>query len=99
MPEVAAPFWCEFNRAFLHTQEANRRKFPPRDPAMKTSDKRTTAELLIATIEAAIARGCRHYSERGELLATTLEVLECLQREGFVTVEEPGMLADERVRP
>ena len=47
--------------------------------------------LLIATIEAAIARGCKHYSERGELLATTLAVLECLQREGFVTVEEPGI--------
>ena len=41
-------------------------------------------------IEAAIARGCRHYSESGELLATTLAVLECLQREGFVTVEKPS---------
>ena len=29
--------------------------------AMKTSDKRMTAELLIVAIEAAIARGCRHY--------------------------------------
>ena len=29
----------------------------------------------------------RHYSESGELLATTLAILECLQREGFVTVE------------
>jgi hypothetical protein len=48
------------------------------------------AELLIATIEAAVTRGCRHYSEKGELLATTLAVLECLQREGFVTVEKPG---------
>jgi hypothetical protein len=47
-------------------------------------------ELLITTIEAAIARGCRHYSESGELLATTLAVLECLQREGFVTVEKPS---------
>jgi hypothetical protein len=56
--------------------------------------KRATAELLIATVEAAIARGCRHYSESGELLAT-LAVLECLQREGFVTVEEPGRLAGE----
>jgi hypothetical protein len=53
-------------------------------------NRRATAELLIATIEAAIARGCRHYSESGELLATTLAVLECLQREGFVTVEEPA---------
>ena len=58
--------------------------------AMKASDKRATAELLIATVEAAIARGCRHYSERGELLATTLAVLDCLQREGFVTVEKPS---------
>jgi hypothetical protein len=57
---------------------------------MKWNDKRATAELLIATVEAAIARGCRHYSEKGELLATTLAVLECLQREGFVSVEEPG---------
>ena len=43
-----------------------------------------------AGTSAAIARGCRHYSEKGELLATTLAVLECLHREGFVTVEEPG---------
>jgi len=57
---------------------------------MKSSDRRATAELLIATIEAAVTRGCRHYSEKGELLATTLAVLECLQREGFVTVEKPG---------
>jgi hypothetical protein len=55
--------------------------------AMKSSDKRVTAEFLIVTIEAAIARGWRHYSESGELLATTLAILECLQREGFVTVE------------
>ena len=47
-------------------------------------------QLLIAIVEAAIARGCRHYSEKGELLATTLAVLECLQREGFVTVEAPA---------
>jgi hypothetical protein len=56
---------------------------------MKSSDRGATAELLIA-IEAAIARGCQHYSEGGELLATTLAVLECLQQEGFVTVEEPS---------
>ena len=35
-------------------------------------------QLLIAIIEAAIARGCRHYRESGKL------------REGFVTVEEPA---------
>jgi hypothetical protein len=58
---------------------------------MKSSDRRATAGLLIAIIEAAIARGCRHYSQSGELLATTLAVLECLQRDGFVTVEEPGL--------
>jgi hypothetical protein len=57
---------------------------------MKSSDKRATGELLIATIEAAITRGCRHYSESGELLATTLAVLECLHREGFITVEKPS---------
>jgi hypothetical protein len=43
---------------------------------MKSGDKRVIAELLIASIEAAIARGCRHYNESGELLATTLAVLE-----------------------
>jgi len=53
-------------------------------------DKRATAELLAALVEVAIAHGRRHYSERGEPLATTLAVLECLQREGFVTVEEPA---------
>jgi hypothetical protein len=57
---------------------------------MKSSDRQATAALLIATIEAAIVHGRRHYSEKGELLATTLAVLECLQREGFVTVEEPA---------
>jgi hypothetical protein len=55
---------------------------------MKSSDRQTTAELLTTIIESAIARGCRHYSEGGELLTTTLAVLECLQREGFVTVEK-----------
>ena len=58
---------------------------------MKTSDKRMTAELLIVAIEAAIARGGRHYSESGELLVTTRAVLECLQREGCITVEEPDI--------
>ena len=57
---------------------------------MRSGDRLPTAELLIATVEAAIARGCKHYSESGELLATTLAVLECLQREGFVAVEEPA---------
>jgi hypothetical protein len=57
---------------------------------MKSSDKRATAELLAALVEVAIAHGRRHYSERGEPLATTRAVLECLQREGFVTVEEPA---------
>jgi hypothetical protein len=56
---------------------------------MKTTrDKRATAELLAALVEAAIAHGRRHYSESGEPLATTLAVLECLQREGFVIAEE-----------
>jgi hypothetical protein len=57
---------------------------------MKSDDRSAIAELLIATIEAAIARGCKHYSESGEFLATTLAVLECLQREGFVAVEQPA---------
>src|SRR5215467_7603488 len=43
-------------------------------------------------VETAIAHGRRHYSESGEPLATTLAVLECLQREGYVTVEAPGAL-------
>ena len=55
-----------------------------------TSDKQATAELLAALVETAIAHGRRHFSQSGELLATTLAVLECLQREGFVTVEAPG---------
>jgi hypothetical protein len=57
---------------------------------MRSGDRSAIAELLIASIEAAIARGCKNFSESGELLATTLAVLECLQREGFVTVEEPA---------
>ena len=57
---------------------------------MKSNDKQATAELLAALVEVAIVHGRRHYSEGGELLATTLAVLECLHREGFVTVEEPG---------
>ena len=58
--------------------------------ATRSSDKRATAELLTALVEIAIAHGRRHYSGSGEPLATTLAVLECLQREGFVTIEEPG---------
>ena len=57
---------------------------------MKSTDRRATAELLAALVEVAIAHGRRHYSETGEPLATTRAVLECLQRGGFVTVEEPG---------
>jgi hypothetical protein len=56
-----------------------------------TSDRRATAELLAALVEVAIAHGRRHYSASGEPLATTLAVLECLQREGFVTVEERNL--------
>ena len=55
-----------------------------------TSDKRATAELLAALVEVAIAHGRRYYSESGEPLATTLAVLECLQREGFAAVEDPA---------
>jgi len=63
----------------------------PGSAAMKTmSDKRATAELLVALVEVAITHGCRHYSKSGEPLATALAVLECLQREGFVAVEEPA---------
>jgi hypothetical protein len=54
------------------------------------SPQRATAELLAALVKLAIAHGRRHYSESGEPLATALAVLECLQREGFVTVEAPG---------
>ena len=55
---------------------------------MRSDDKQATTELLTALVEVALAHGRRHYSKRGEPLATTLAVLECLQREGFVTVEE-----------
>src|SRR5215813_11019228 len=75
---------------------------PAEHAAMKTtSDRRATAELLAALVEIAIAHGRRHYSQGGEPLATTLAVLECLQREGFVTVEElgtPYILPDWRSR-
>jgi hypothetical protein len=57
---------------------------------MKSSDSRATAELLAALVDLAIAHGRQHYSESGEPLATTLAVLECLQREGFVIVEDPA---------
>jgi len=56
--------------------------------AMKSSDKQATAELLAALVEMAIAHGRRHFSQSGEPLVTTLAVLECLRREGFVTVEK-----------
>jgi hypothetical protein len=58
-----------------------------------TSDKRATAELLAALVEVAIVHGRRYYSQSGEPLATTLAVLECLQREGFVTAEAPAPAA------
>lgn len=50
---------------------------------MTINDRRATAEFLAALVEIAIAHGRRHYSKSGEPLATTLAVLECLQREGF----------------
>jgi hypothetical protein len=55
-----------------------------------TSDRQATAELLAALVEVAIAHGRRHYSASGEPWATTLAVLECWQREGFVTAEGPA---------
>jgi len=58
--------------------------------AIKSSDKQATAELLVALVEVAIAHGRRHYSQSGEPLATTLAVLECLRREGFVAGELPA---------
>ena len=62
---------------------------PPFEGPRRQVRKQATAELLAALVEVAIAHGRRHCSESGEPLATTLAVLECLQREGFVTVEEP----------
>jgi len=59
-------------------------------PLPTTNDRRASAELLAAFVEVAIAHRRRHYSKSGEPLATTLAVLECLQREGFVTVEKPA---------
>jgi hypothetical protein len=56
---------------------------------MRSSDKRATAETPHRPRQIAIAHGRRHYSQSGEPLVTTLAVLECLQREGFVTVEAP----------
>jgi|SRR5262245_44083845 len=67
--------------------------------AVKSSDKRATAELLAALVEVAIAHGRRHYSGSGEPLATTLAVIECLQREGFVTVEAPAPAAGRPPKP
>jgi hypothetical protein len=63
-----------------------------RSSNLKSSDRQATAELLAALVEIAIAHGRRHYSQSGEPLATTLAVLECLRREGFVTVEVPATL-------
>src|SRR5262249_62021711 len=40
--------------------------------ALKWNDRWATAEFLMATIEAAIARGCRHITERGELLRRSM---------------------------
>jgi hypothetical protein len=47
------------------------------------------AKELIASVERAIGRGVKHYNRKGELLTTTLAVLETLQREGSVDVQEP----------
>ena len=76
----------------LHRQKLRRfcRRRQRAGTSMRSSDKQATAELLAALVEVAIAHGRRHYSESGELLATTLAVLECLRREGFVTVEDPA---------
>ena len=59
---------------------------------MKTNDKRVMVELLIAGVEAARSHVDVGTTARAVSWATTLAVLECLQREGFVTVEQPGML-------
>ena len=56
---------------------------------MRRPEAQLEAQAATQANEAAIAHGCRHYSERGELLVTTRAVLECLRREGYVAVEDP----------
>jgi hypothetical protein len=46
------------------------------------------AKLLLASIRAALANGCRHYNKAGTLLATEKEIVACLQAEGGVMIDE-----------
>lgn len=47
------------------------------------------ALLLIQEIRTALARGTKHYSQAGKLLATELEIVQALRDEGEITFE-PG---------
>jgi hypothetical protein len=50
------------------------------------SDNKTQqlALLLIKEVKEALARGTKHYNKNGELLATPVEILKCLDEEGSV---------------
>ena len=43
---------------------------------------------LLDTVHAEFARGCVYYNGAGEQLTTAFEVLDCLHREGRVTMQE-----------
>jgi hypothetical protein len=47
------------------------------------------ARALIAAVDGALARGCKHYDLRGKELLTTKDVLEALTRDGEIKIQEP----------
>jgi hypothetical protein len=56
---------------------------------MSDAQNRENALLLIKSIRNALDRGCIHRDRAGNVLTSELAVLECLQREGSCTVQEP----------
>lgn len=49
---------------------------------------RETALLLIASTEAAILNGVKHYDKNGNFLQTSREIIEELTKSGEVTLDE-----------
>ncbi len=45
------------------------------------------AYLLIATFEAAIINGCRHYDGNGNLLSTARDIVEYISKGGSVEID------------
>lgn len=56
-------------------------------------DRFEKARALVEAVRGALARGCRHFDASGRELLTPHAVLDCLIKEGGVSIQEPMPVA------